>query len=276
MPVDQISKNGEILEAARTVFIRHGIKKATMDDIAKMITITRTALYYYYRNKDDLLGAVLNQEIQAYERGLDAAVGRIDEPVLHIGPSRDLSLFEAAAERAGRPPRLTALSEGRYALCTGLRDDTAETPEDYDPELQAMRAKPMTMICANPDVVIHRGDTLIYCAGALAERYGALGGEVVYAGKPHAPIYRHALELAARARGGPVDARRTLAVGDGMRTDIAGAARAGLDVLLVTRGIHRDALHGRAFDEPADPEAIARLCEAFELWPTAAIGSLEG
>jgi AcrR family transcriptional regulator len=76
MPVDQISKNGEILEAARAVFIRHGIKKATMDDIAKMIPITRTALYYYYRNKDDLLRAVLDQEIEAYGRDLDHAVGQ--------------------------------------------------------------------------------------------------------------------------------------------------------------------------------------------------------
>jgi AcrR family transcriptional regulator len=81
LPVDQSTKNDEILEAARTVFIRHGIKKATMDDIAKMISITRTALYYYYKNKQDLLTAVLDQEIYTYERDLDDAIGRIVTPV---------------------------------------------------------------------------------------------------------------------------------------------------------------------------------------------------
>ena len=86
----------------------------------------------------------------------------------------------------------------------------------------------MPMICANPDIVIHRGETLIYCAGALARRYEELGGAVVYAGKPYPPIYDRALALAERARGAPVDRRRVLAIGDGMKTDIAGrgAARA--------------------------------------------------
>ena len=97
----------------------------------------------------------------------------------------------------------------------------------------------MTMICANPDIVIHRGDTLIYCAGALAVRYEELGGPVLYAGKPHRPIYDRALALAGQARGAAIDARRVLAIGDGMRTDIIGAARAGLDALFVTGGIHR-------------------------------------
>ena len=178
---------------------------------------------------------------------------RIDEPVLHIGPERDLSLFEAAGEAAGRPPRRVGLEEAQYALCTGLRDDVTETLDDYEAELRAMAGRALPMVCANPDIVIHRGETLIYCAGALAARFEALGGEVVYAGKPHLPIYRRALALAEAARGRPVDKRRVLAIGDGMKTDIAGAARAGLDALLVTRGIHRIALHGDAFDAPADP-----------------------
>ena len=203
-------------------------------------------------------------------------VERIDEPVLHIGPPRDLSLFEAAGEAAGRRPRLVALDAARYALCTGLRDDVAETLDDYETELRAMATGRLPMVCANPDVVIHRGDTLVYCAGALATRFEALGGDVVYAGKPHAPIYRRALALAARARGGPVDQRKVLAVGDGMKTDIAGAARAGLDALLVTRGIHRSALHGDSFDTTADAAKLRRLCEEYSLWPAAAIGSLEG
>ena len=168
------------------------------------------------------------------------------------------------------------LDEAGYALCTGLRDDVTETLEDYETELRAMSARAMPMVCANPDIVIHRGESLIYCAGALAGRYEAIGGDVVYAGKPYAPIYRRALALAQKARGGPIDERRVLAVGDGMKTDIAGAVRAGLDTLLVTRGIHRSALHGEALDEPASAAKISRLCQEFGLWPVAAIGSLEG
>ncbi len=203
-------------------------------------------------------------------------VERIDEPVLHIGPDRDLSLFEAAGEAAGRPPRRVGLEEAQYALCTGLRDDVTETLDDYEAELRAVAGRGLPLVCANPDIVIHRGETLIYCAGALAARFEALGGEVVYAGKPHLPIYRRALALAEAARGRAVDTRRALAVGDGMKTDIAGAARAGLDALLVTRGIHRTALHGDAFDAPADPAKLRRLCDEFSLWPSAAIGSLAG
>jgi HAD superfamily hydrolase (TIGR01459 family) len=201
---------------------------------------------------------------------------RIDQPVLHIGPDRDLSLFEAAGEAAGHPPRRVGLEQAEYALCTGLRDDVTETLDDYEPELRAMARRATPMVCANPDIVIHRGDTLIYCAGALAARFEALGGAVIYAGKPHLPIYARALALAEAARGEPVDRRRVLAVGDGMKTDIAGAARAGLDALLVTRGIHRTALHGDAFDAPADPAKLRRLCDEFALWPKAAIGSLQG
>jgi HAD superfamily hydrolase (TIGR01459 family) len=208
----------------------------------------------------------------------DVTVGLMAEQtgdrVLHIGPGRDLSLFDAAAKATGGRPQLVALESAQYALCTGLRNDESETPDDYEPELRAMAARGMTMICANPDIVIHRGDTLIYCAGALARRYEGLGGPVLYAGKPYPPIYERALALAERTRGGTIDASRLLAIGDGMKTDIAGAARAGLDALFVTGGIHRS-LHGETADLPADPIELQRLYEEYALWPIAAIPALQ-
>jgi HAD superfamily hydrolase (TIGR01459 family) len=208
----------------------------------------------------------------------DVTIGLMEDEagdrVLHIGPERDLSLFDAFAEATGRRPRLVALEDAQYALCTGLRDDESETPDDYKPELSAMAARGMTMICANPDIVIHRGETLIYCAGALARRYEELGGKVVYAGKPHAPIYARALALAEKARGAAIDKNRVLAIGDGMKTDIAGAARAGLDALFVTGGIHRS-LHGERPASPADPVGLRRLYEECALWPIAAIPALQ-
>ena len=207
----------------------------------------------------------------------DVTIGLMEQQsgdqVLHIGPERDLSLFEAVAETTGVRARLVSLDHAQYALCTGLRNDETETLEDYEPELRAMAIRDMAMICANPDIVIHRGDALIYCAGALARRYEELGGSVVYAGKPYAPIYDRALALAEHIRGAPIEKSRVLAIGDGMRTDIAGAVRAGLDVLFVTGGIHRS-LHKETLDSPADPTELQRLCDENGVWPVAAIPML--
>jgi HAD superfamily hydrolase (TIGR01459 family) len=207
----------------------------------------------------------------------DVTIGLMEQQagdrILHIGPERDLTLLDAVADASGARPKLVSLQDAQYALCTGLRNDEAEALDDYEHELQAMAVRGMTMICANPDIVIHRGDTLIYCAGALARRYEELGGSVVYAGKPYAPIYDRALTLAEQIRGEPIEKPRVLAIGDGMRTDIAGAARAGLDVLFVTGGIHRS-LHKETLDSPADPIELQHLYNENAVWPVAAIPML--
>jgi HAD superfamily hydrolase (TIGR01459 family) len=204
----------------------------------------------------------------------DVTIGLMErqagDRVLHIGPARDLSLFDAAMEATGARPKLVSLEDAQYALCTGLRNDDTETPDDYELELQAMAIRGMVMICANPDIVIHRGDTLVYCAGALARRYEEFGGSVIYAGKPHGVIYDRALALVGRVRGAPADKRRVLAIGDGMKTDIVGAVRAGLDALFVTGGIHRS-LHGETPASPADPIELQHLYDESDVWPVAAI-----
>jgi ribonucleotide monophosphatase NagD (HAD superfamily) len=105
------------------------------------------------------------------------------------------------------------------------------------------------MICANPDLVVHVGEELIYCAGAVAQAYEDRGGRVRQAGKPFAPIYERALSFAEKVRGASVPRDRILAIGDAMRTDIAGAVDFGVDALFVTKGIHREELHrGDAID----------------------------
>jgi HAD superfamily hydrolase (TIGR01459 family) len=208
----------------------------------------------------------------------DVTIGLMErqasDRVHHIGPERDLSLFDAAMEATGAQPRLVSLEDADYALCTGLRHDEKEAPDDYEPELRAMAKRGMTMICANPDIAIHRGDTLIYCAGALARRYEQFGGSVIYAGKPHGPIYDRALALVEQARGAPVERSRVLAIGDGMRTDIIGAARAGLDALFVTGGIHRS-LHKETLEAPVDPTELRLLYDENDAWPVAAIPMLQ-
>jgi HAD superfamily hydrolase (TIGR01459 family) len=202
--------------------------------------------------------------------GLIAARG--SAPVHHIGPSRDLSLFEAAAGLSSlAPPPLVELGKADYVLCTGLFDDRREVPSDYDATLATMLARRLTLICANPDLVVQRGDQLIYCAGALAQRYEEMGGPAIYAGKPHSPIYTQALDKAEALRGGSIDDTRVLAIGDAMRTDVAGAIARGIDILFVSGGIHSEDLHG---DGQLEAAALEQFSAHHGLWPTAAIRDL--
>lgn len=148
-----------------------------------------------------------------------------------LGPDRDLPLFE------GLDVELVAAEEAEVLVCTGLFDDETETPEDYRDMLLAMLARGVPMICANPDLIVERGDRLIPCAGALAVYYEQLGGTTRVAGKPHRPIYEAAL-AAARELRGPFDPARVLAIGDGLPTDVRGALDFGLDLLYIGGGIH--------------------------------------
>ena len=157
-------------------------------------------------------------------------------------------------------------------MCTGLYNDDVETPDDYREILSRALSRSLPMICANPDIVVERGDKLIYCAGAVAEAYAAMGGSVAYAGKPHGPIYAAALELAASKRGREVRLNRVFALGDALRTDVAGAAGLGVDSLFVARGIHTHEL-GIA-DTPLDQPRLDRLLENAPVRPTAAIDKL--
>lgn len=206
----------------------------------------------------------------------DVAIGLIAErgaaPVHHIGPKRDMSLFEAAAARAGERPVLVGLEDASYVVCTGLFDDEVETPDDYRERLSAMAARRLPLICANPDLVVHRGADLIYCAGAIARAYEALGGAAIYAGKPYAPIYHAALAAAGAALKAPLARSRVLAIGDAMRTDIAGAAGQGLDALFVTAGIHREDLHGAGAS--AADDRLQSLFARENLRPVAAMPAL--
>jgi HAD superfamily hydrolase (TIGR01459 family) len=146
-------------------------------------------------------------------------------PLYYIGPDKDLPLL------SGLGLDFTGIEKAELVFCTGLVDDLTETTADYADRLAAMRARNLTMLCANPDLVVHRGAQLCFCAGALARDYEKLGGSVIYYGKPYQPVY----DAALKAAGNPP---RPLAVGDGMFTDITGANRAGLDVLFIGDGVH--------------------------------------
>src|SRR6185437_8489620 len=183
------------------------------------------------------------------------------QPILHIGPERDLPIFTGLHATPGATPEDAAV-----AVCTGLYDDEAETPADYAGILAKLRLRAVPMICANPDQKVERGGRLIYCAGAVAAAYQALGGGVSYAGKPYQPIYDLALEVGSKLRGGPIAKERVLAIGDGVATDIAGAGNFGVRSVFIASGVHvrldetiGDAA-GRLFTSGA-PQPIAAMNE---------------
>lgn len=180
--------------------------------------------------------------------------------VFHLGPQRDVPIF------TGLDVVFAPLDEADYVVCSGLFDDTTETPESYRSMLATMRERALFMVCANPDIVVERGPTLVYCAGAIADLYLALGGEVLFCGKPHAPIYQAALAKAAAARGQTTPHAHVLAIGDSVRTDLKGAAAFGLDCLFVTAGIHAEELGNR---EAPDRKALDDIFVAAGIAPKA-------
>ena len=172
------------------------------------------------------------------------------QKMFRLGPERDSSIYR------GLDPEIAPLEQADYIVCTGLFDDETESAENYRAMLEQARARKLPMVCANPDIVVERGDRLIYCAGAIAELYRELGGEVIFYGKPHRPIYERAIELAAERRGAPVPLDRVLAIGDSVRTDLAGAQAFGVDCLFVTRGIHSEEFEGL---DQLDPVSVKEL-----------------
>jgi HAD superfamily hydrolase (TIGR01459 family) len=163
-------------------------------------------------------------------RGLIRA--RAGEPVYMLGPDRDLPLI------AGLKAPRVGPDDAAYILCTGLFDDETETAQTYAGLLSDFAARGLTLICANPDLVVERGGRIVPCAGSLALAYEELGGQAIYAGKPHAPIYEAALALGEEARGSAIDRARICGVGDAIRTDIAGANAFGAESVMVLAGIH--------------------------------------
>jgi HAD superfamily hydrolase (TIGR01459 family) len=185
----------------------------------------------------------------------------------HLGPPRDFPNYD------GLDLSLVEIEDAELIVCTGLFDDTRETPDDYIELLHYAQARGLPMLCANPDIVVERGDTHVWCAGALAESYASIGGDVLYAGKPYDAIYDTALAWAERARGARVAPEHVLAVGDGVRTDLAGASRQGFDCLFVMGGIHAAEFDAASEHEP-DPGRYARVFAEAGAWPAAIIWRL--
>ena len=168
-------------------------------------------------------------------------------PAYKLGPDWDDEIYE------GSGLNFAPLDEATFISCTGLVDYENETVEDYQDLLREAKRRHLPMVCANPDKIVQNGDRLLPCGGALADYYESLGGEVIFAGKPHPPIYDLALNALETAGLNHRDPTRILAIGDGIETDLMGAAREGMDCLFITAGI---------FGHQVEDNAQARDIEA--------------
>ncbi|THD59525.1 TIGR01459 family HAD-type hydrolase [Phenylobacterium sp.] len=157
---------------------------------------------------------------------------RAPGPAWLVGVSSDAPLYEGLGLDGAD------LAHAKFISVTGPFDDETEEPADYRDRFVEAAARDLEMVCANPDIVVQRGDKLIYCGGALAQLYASLGGRVAMAGKPWPAIYALSLAKAAESLGRPLDPARVLCIGDGLPTDVRGANAQGLDVLFVASGIH--------------------------------------
>ena len=179
-------------------------------------------------------------------------------PLFHVGPERDRPLFE------GLDVKLAPLVDARMIVCTGLFDDESESPSDYTAWLSAAAERALPMICANPDLAVERAGRLVPCAGAVAAHYVQLGGAVTYTGKPHLPIYDRVFEVIAELAQRSIPRRELLAIGDGVSTDIAGAATVGVPSVYVASNVNLAGAH-------LDVQSLNRLFRSVPVPPVAAM-----
>ncbi len=196
--------------------------------------------------------------------------GAIGNKVWFMGPDRDLTFFEPP-KVVSEPVEITRvpLDEAEGIACLGPFDAYAD-PSVNRPEFLYAKQKGLKLLCANPDLIVDRGEAREWCAGALARLYAEMGGESLYFGKPHPPVYDLARQRLAQIGKLPPDSR-ILAVGDGILTDIRGALGEDLDSLFITGGLARE--ETRTVHQP-DQAALDDYVAAQRLTPTYAIGYL--
>ena len=202
---------------------------------------------------------------------LAGAVGR---KVWHLGPEKDVRFFTAIPDHLADAPAIerVGFEAAEGIVCTGQFSDD-DHPDDYRGRFLSARERGLKLLCANPDIVVDQGDRRLWCAGALAKLYTEMGGESLYFGKPHPPIYDLAQQRLAAAGGG-VSPDRILAIGDGIFTDVQGAVSEDIDVVFVTGGLAAEETGTQGMEGQPAPERLAAFLEGSGLSPTYAMGGL--
>ena len=197
-------------------------------------------------------------------------LGAVGQKIYFIGTDAELPFFEPL-KLINDPIQISHVSveEAEGIVCTGL--PTADgTPDDVRAPLLYAKQKGLKLLCANPDIIVDRGDKREWCAGAVAQAYTEMGGTSLYFGKPHAPIYDLARRRLSAIRPNIPD-DRILAIGDGITTDIQGAIGEGIDSLFITGGL---AAKETATVTQPDPEKLSQYVLEKQLDPTFSIGFL--
>ncbi|TRD16427.1 TIGR01459 family HAD-type hydrolase [Palleronia caenipelagi] len=200
--------------------------------------------------------------------------GAVGQKIYHIGEQRDLAFFEPLRIVENPTPitRVDSLAEADGVVCTGPFD-ARQPPEVLRPQLLEAKTRGLTLLNANPDIVVDRGDQREWCAGAVAQLYEQMGGNVLAFGKPHPPVYDMARRRLAEAGGGQIGDGSILAVGDGIHTDIKGAVGEGIDALFVTGGLAAaETGTGPAPEAQPDPAKLETFLSEHSLSPTYSIG----
>ncbi len=243
---------GRLIEAGKRVVLLSNAPRRSDDVVSRIAKIGVPAGLYHGVMSS---GEEAWQHLARRDDPFYAALGR---RALHIGSERDLEIREGLGLDYVETP-----GQADFILNTGPAE-WEDTIADYAPVLSAARERDLPMVCANPDlVVIHNGRPAL-CAGALAEHYESIGGCVRWHGKPYASVYDSCLALM-----GISERRRILAIGDSLRTDIAGAAGAGIDALLIAGGVHAGEFIA---DGALDPDRIAAAIRQSGTNPIAVAG----
>ncbi len=196
--------------------------------------------------------------------------GAVGEKVWHIGEPHDapffapMGLIEDAIDITRVP-----LEDAEGIVCTGPFDALAD-PSVMRPQFLLAKIRGLKLLCANPDIVVDRGESREWCAGALAQLYTEMGGESLYFGKPHPPIYDLARRRLEQMGKGTSD-DRILAIGDGIVTDVPGGIGEDIDTLFITGGLARSETGTK---HQPDPAKLARFLTDAQMEPTYSIGML--
>lgn len=179
-----------------------------------------------------VVGEIFDAIVTSGDATMNELARRAPGPAFKLGPDRDDVIYENLSMN------FTELKDAEFISCTGLFNDDTETPDDYRAILSEAADMGLSMVCANPDVQVKRDGKLIYCGGALAQLYDQIGGKVIYAGKPHPPIYELSRAWVEEIAGYDIPKDRILTIGDNIFTDLLGAQQEDYDCLFIQDGLH--------------------------------------